>query len=580
MLRRLGIKRRLSICLVAASVLPILLIGTIGAANAYARMKDNAIVYSERITAQTIQLISGYFDGYINQINTIATDPAILNDLMNYDDSDWDEKELIENRMRLMLGCIFGFDPEIETVELCTPYGTRFYFTSPISSGNLHGEGSSRMLAQSLLQDEITWSVSKKEILSDDKTYIILQKRLSDKSGKLAGVFLMALSREFVEQVCVKNAADANMEILLTDDQGVIISRSDDKETHTLQAALRDEIAAEKNAGNFFVTNTKEGKAMAFYGIIPRMKWRVVNLIPYTYLMGGILRKLFLTALVVGLLALLALFLSSIVTSSLVEPVNKLMIAMQHDNIKAVVSDNAEDEHALLIDGYNRMNRELDRTINEVYAMRLKESELNFLKREAELSALQQQINPHFLYNTLESVYWDGQLDGDEEISEMVTALGNYFRAIINKGREKISVEQEIESVNNYIFLQNKRFNKRIHCKWNLQPLVAKCVVMKLVLQPVIEDIISNCFDLTSGAINIDMAIQQKENDLHISITGSGVELLLNRYISADESKYLHGIKNADQRLRLYYGEMYGVKIIRRPTAEIHLLIPVKGDEA
>lgn len=203
--------------------------------------------------------------------------------------------------------------------------------------------------------------------------------------------------------------------------------------------------------------------------------------------------------------------------------------------------------------------------------MELEKSRLDRLKKEAELSALQKQINPHFLYNTLETIYWNGQYEGAEEISDMVIAVGNYFRTIISKGKEYTTVKEEVASVDNYLFLQNIRFGDRLFIRWDVIDKTGECRILKLVLQPVIEDM-----------LNLLLETRRDKIILHIAVSGTDGDILFTICTdrmgeSAVEGgmENMPGCLNVDQRLRLYFGADYGVSILE---SKIEILVPEGED--
>ena len=242
-------------------------------------------------------------------------------------------------------------------------------------------------------------------------------------------------------------------------------------------------------------------------------------------------------------------------TASITEPLGRLTRAMERDGWSELLTDGGRDEYHELIRGFNRMNERLGHMGNEVLQMELKESRLERIKKETELSALQKQINPHFLYNTLETIYWNGQYEGAEEISDVVIAVGNYFRTIISKGQEYTTVGQEAKSVENYLFLQNLRFGDRIK-----------------ILQPVMEDMINEA--LEERAKEIQFYVEGKREEGRIRFFIGGVPQTTAQHFQ--EKQDLPGCDNVDQRLKLYFGEAYGIAI---EESGINILVPIKeGD--
>ncbi len=253
------------------------------------------------------------------------------------------------------------------------------------------------------------------------------------------------------------------------------------------------------------------------------------------------------------------------------------MEEMNKTEVEKYVEDDGDDEYHTVIEGFNKMSGNLVEAIKRQYIIKLQETKLRELRKEAELSALQQQINPHFLYNTLESIYWNGQLEGDEEISEIVSALGNYLRVIIVKGREYVTIENEVESVNNYIFLQNKRFGNRIKNSWDVSLSLRLVKIIKLAIHPIVEDVISTNLDDIESQIELNISIVEEFDTIRVVMTGHAVEYFLS--LAGNPNRDIRGISSVDERLTLYYGDAYGV-VLNNGQGEIKVTMPVyKNDQ-
>jgi len=533
-LRKFSINKRLSLCFIVASGITILLIGSVSSFLSYKQKEEEARNYLAHTTSQTVNNISSYLYMFMERLDTVAKNKEIIEDLQNYNSVNWDIKSFIENRIRLVMGCTFGWGDSINTAELLSTSDAYFYFTSPISNGNFQ---SSALLSK--LEIEVACYTSKKEVGSDDQQYIIFARGIMNADKELVGGLLVALNHEFINKVCLENVNMPGSNIMLIDENNSII------------AASEESLVQKK-----FETDNKN--LMTSYKEIANTNFRIVNTIPYSYLMSSSLRQLQIAILLAAFIAILAYLFAYIVTKSITKPVRNLISVMKENSIRMTIEDNGKDEYTEVIAGFNKMNERIMKTVHEFYSLKLKESELNAFKKEVELSALQQQINPHFLYNTLESIYWDGQLQGDDDISEMVHSLGQYLRTIINKGREHITIKREIDSVNNYVFLQNKRFDDRIDCKWTVPEELLKVSVLKLILQPIIEDIISGCFELIDEKIENHIEIIEINQDIKIRLHGNGVSLILK--LCKEQKAKIFGITNVEERLKLYFGSQYGVE--------------------
>lgn len=566
MLRKISIKKRLWLCFIMISVVPILLVGTIYSIQTFNKMEKSSIEYSKNITNQIAQNITLYFESYINSLNKISEDEELILGLENYKDLSWKEKEFIDNQIRIMMNATFGEDKEIESVEIATTENFHFYYTSPIANGDIYGVNKSKLLEEGS-KHSINFFLSKKEIEDDTNPYIIISKQILNKDKKTIGVILLALNKEFTDKVCTESTANNDSNLILIDKEDNLVSHSNNNISDENYKELLYILSHNNQQNKIKIDNKNTIISIDYIDIIG---WKIVNLIPYSNLMNTTLSLILITTLVLIFIAIVAFILSKIITRSISMPIDRLLNAILNKDIETKLIDNSNDEYGILINEFNKMNYKINKNINDMYKLKLKKIELDSLKKEAELSALQKQINPHFLYNTLESIYWNGQIEGAEELSEMVLSLADYLKTIINKGREYISIKSEIDSVNNYIFLQNKRFDNRIICKFNYSKDIENIQILKLVLLPIIDDIVSYCVETINEDIEFEINIIVISENVKFYIWGQGVELILIDISRYKINKYI-GIDNVNQRLKLYFGEEYGVNI----NEGISILIPI-----
>ena len=578
-LRKINIKKRLEIYFIIASVLPILLMGITCSIINFNKMEQNAINYSNNITKQTKINIKSYFEIYINRLKSMSSDKTLVNDLKSYNKSNWKEKEAIENRIRISLASTFGGDSDIESVEICTYENLRFYYTSPISYGDINGKNSSTILKKSQSND-ITSNLLKKEVNYDDKLYTIISKQIKDENNQFVGVILLALNKEFIDKVCVENLSVNGSNLILLDESKNIISTSNDKLNKSYYKKIISAISNNNDKKDRDISSkvkVDNQDMVLSYEYYDTIGWTIINLIPYNYLMNNTIKLIIITCIIASIIAFIAFKLSKIITKSIYDPINSLISAMNNTNIENRVKYDSADEYGILIDGFNKMNTKINSTINDVYEHKLKELKLNAYKKEAELASLQKQINPHFLYNTIESIYWNCELNRNTELCDMILSLGDYLRSIINKGREYILIKSEIESVNNYIFLQNKRFEYGISCNWLLSNAINNMYILKLMIQPIIDDIVSYSMENCDSLIKINIEIVNKYERLDFIINNDSVTYFLNN-VKVEDANVNLGINNVDQRLKLYFGNDFGIKIDYK-NEKIIISSPIFEDE-
>ncbi len=549
-----GIYKRLSWCFIYVFVVPILLIGIYNGCYTLIRNTRQANAFLEESTVQIANNLSSYLYDHMALLEEVASNRSIVSDLAVYQFSDWEKKSDIENHLRLIMGHTFGSGGAINTVELVTVDEAYFYFPSPVSNGLFD---KSQILTAN--KEDVILSVQTKEIPSDRIRYAILSKGLFTDEGFLVGNIIAALELSYFNKACFENVSDLLNDVLIIDENETIISASD--ETY-VGATFIDE-----RLGSISISKSIPGTGLV-----------VVNRIALSTLLRSAFIQFGLTLLVAIVFALLALFLAMLFTESISRPINMLIEEMGNEGINKYVADHGADEYHLIIEGFNLMSGHLVQAAQGQFTMQLQETELRALRKEAELSALQQQINPHFLYNSLESIYWSGQLEGDDEISEIVNALGNYLRVIIDKGREYVTVEDEVDSVNNYIFLQNRRFDERIHIDWAIKANLQKTKITKLVIHPIVEDVIAFNLDHIIEAITLNISVDGLGDALRIILNGSAVDYYLAESDS-QEANNTSGINNVGERLLLYYGDAYGVvKDIAK--GHIEVLVPIYQNQA
>jgi Predicted signal transduction protein with a C-terminal ATPase domain len=230
------------------------------------------------------------------------------------------------------------------------------------------------------------------------------------------------------------------------------------------------------------------------------------------------------------------------------------------------------DEIEQLSVNFEKMIDRIETLINEVYEEKLKNREIELRKKEAELTTLQAQINPHFLYNTLEVIRWQALVltKGENDITRLVTSLASFFRLGLNKGVNIVSLKDEIEHVNNYMTIMNFRYKNSITVNWNIDPALLPCKVIKVILQPIIENAIYHGIKPKKGeGVITVIGCRHTDSCMEMCIEDDGVGMdnekaeLLNSIFqsSADNESIGYGLKNVNQRIKLCYGEEFGMSI-------------------
>ena len=307
--------------------------------------------------------------------------------------------------------------------------------------------------------------------------------------------------------------------------------------------------------------------------------WKLVGVTPEqdSYL-NTLKTKLFMVFLV-GLFLLILMIINASISSRITVPIRELeksVNALETGNLDAEVYQGGSYEIRHLGRSIGDMAKQTKVLMQDIVA----EHES---KRKSEFDTLQSQINPHFLYNTLDIIVWMIENEQKSEAVKVVTALARFFRISLSKGKSIITVRDELEHVRNYLMIQQMRFKNKFTYTIDAAPEVLGLASLKLMLQPLVENAIYHGMEFKDGDGIIAVTAVQKEDGLWFTIQDNGlgmteeqVESLLTEHahVSSKRGSGI-GVKNVNERIRLYFGNEYGLSIESEPdegtTIRIHL---------
>lgn len=256
---------------------------------------------------------------------------------------------------------------------------------------------------------------------------------------------------------------------------------------------------------------------------------------------------------------IVALYLAFLLSYSISNPIQHLVLSMakaSDGNFDVKFSYTRNDEFKILVDSYKKMINKIENLIQKLYISELE-------KKDAELQALQAQINPHFLYNTLDSVNWLAMKHKVPDISTMVKSLSNFFRFSLSKGQSIITLRDEIIHIESYLTIQKIRFHDKLNYTINFSPELLDFITVKLILQPLVENAIIHGIEKIEGAGLITISAIKKENTMEISVSDNGMgtnaDNLNEMMLSQNSQTKNFGIKNVNNRIKKYFGTVYGL---------------------
>jgi len=254
-------------------------------------------------------------------------------------------------------------------------------------------------------------------------------------------------------------------------------------------------------------------------------------------------------------------------TNMLLHRVKKLVSAMKKvrdDNLNVSVPVKSMDEFGVLAMNFNRMTQRIYELVETVYKIQL-------MEREAELKALEAQINPHFLYNTLATISWVARKEKAPGVMKISNSLAKFYRLVLSKGVTIISIEEEVEMVKSYLEIQKTRFDDLFDVVYKIDERVYRYNIVKNILQPLVENALSHGIEPKRyhGTIIIYMGLTEDRICLKVIDDGVGMNsntLSRVRLGMVERSKGSgYAVKNIMQRLRAYYGDNFSINIFSKP---------------
>ncbi|MDR2655500.1 MAG: sensor histidine kinase [Oscillospiraceae bacterium] len=310
--------------------------------------------------------------------------------------------------------------------------------------------------------------------------------------------------------------------------------------------------------------------------------WRVISVVPTSEFTMSVAQTRILVIAVTGFAIMLIIIMNAFISSRVADPIKKLEQSVR-DLEKGNLALN------IFIGGpyeIERLGKAIRSTVDRIISLMgdiVKEHEQ---KRRMEFDALQAQINPHFLYNTLDSIVWMIESERYPEAITMVTALASLFRISLSKGKNIISIGEELKHAQNYLHIQKIRYKNKFSVEINADSEILSCGTIKLIVQPLIENSIYHAMQIMDGDGEIKINGYQKNGGVYIEVRDNGMGMTQEKIASLledtsepapvdERSGSGIGLKNVHQRIKLYYGQEYGLEIESEldegTTVRIHL---------
>jgi len=556
--------------------------GIIAAYNYDNILKERFIDYSRGNMNRIASSINSDIDEMDNSIKWMLQDPTFNELIVKHPNTEIDSIEMFSLRRDIKA----YFSSVVFSKKNFDMGGIYFYENTQ----NIYYAKEAGLLTDS----DIPYELMKKEVESSRKsifytaennnqlTIYLVQQVLHRDTFEPIGMMYYRIDPRYLLNIFEEGYAQSNESLFLYTKDGKLIARKGALlgeamiETNKFYETRPDVIEYDYEGEEYYLITEDIAKlnlsvlTMISSDVLTQDSRKVIDLITILYIAN------------IPIFLIVSLFLYG----NIVKPVNHLIDKMnmfEQGQFDTQTEVHREDEFGYLFSAFNTMTKNINTLVNDVYIKEL-------ARKDAEISALQEQINPHFLYNTLESINWRAQLAGENDIARMIQALSKLMDGSINRSNEKfITINQEVDYMDQYMYLIQMRYADSLHYKLDLELGIGDNLIPKLIIQPLLENAVKHGIEAV-GEGTISLKVYSRGSEVIIEVEDDGIgmtpeELERIREIMEREKRDVNvqkgkrqsiGFQNVARRIQLIYGEMavISVRSEKNKGTCISLIIP------
>ena len=513
-------------------------------------------------TREIVEQFSISLDNYMglmrNKMEILADSPTIQEELNTHQDKEdikndsfYSRNKRIRRIMLQIYSSVTMNDVEIYGINETNHYLSLWSKKYEIPDKDILFENANLSKGRSVLVNNI-----------NDADTIQMIKMVKDlQTYKPIGYIRFGLKRNYIE----KMAKNINFG---SDGSVVIFDENLNKISGIAHDSVLSKLLKEKpSIGNFSYSEGKN-EYTAVHIHSDSTGWTTVGVIPLRYINKDLAGIQYLTVIIIVLTIIIGVTVSVIIAQSLILPLENTVNALEkfsRGDFAVRLKENRCDE-------IGKLNRIFNKAIKEINELMQKVTQSEILNKEMEFKTLQSQMNPHFLYNTLDTINWLAFKEKQTEICNLVAAISSLIRASISNKKSIITIEQELDYVKNYIYIQHIRYKDRFDIIYDIDESLLKQAVPKLIIQPIVENAIIHGIENSKNKNLLYISVKRENEciiiivkDTGIGMTDEKVSELLKEPLNAegDEQK-AHtnlGLYAVHKRIQLMYGDLYGLTV-------------------
>ena len=547
--------------ILAVTLLPLCISSVISYYNSVYTLQDEYIKSNLKVVDQCSRNVANYFDG-LNQLSLSLYSGEFMSNIA-FEPTDFSGTQSNEKFLKSMLfsredivylyyyiyksKILYSFSKQMYADHYLPQLEEEEWFAKTVNNASglyVAPEGkftNYKNIGTSGTEDVITYNRKIKDIAT----------------GNILGVLSLVVDNKRLGELC-RSIASGSETVALANSEGEVFYCNSPEKAY-VKELIRDEQLKGENNGYYTLTRDKAKSLVVFSKTFDGLI--LLKSTPYSLLEDSSKKSLKMNAFIIAVTFAAVLVLSVLISYSITLPVKRLArnmkkVAEGNFNIKAIHAGN--DEIGLLTDKFNEMTGKIDLLINSEYKLKI-------AKKNAQLRALQAQINPHFMYNALQSIGTLALRKEAPEIYAMANAIANMLRYSLKSSNDLVPLDTEIENMNNYLYVQKVRFGGRLNVEIHIDDSIRQYLVPRLILQPIIENSIKYGIDDEKPEELITIKAIQEDGYIFITLRDSGRGIdrdkleMMREWLEQEDDllgsgEHL-GIKNVLNRMKLIYGD-------------------------
>lgn len=541
------LRHKLMAIYICIGTIPVMLLGSFAYYQQRVNLLKEEKTNMETMLSKEISHLDSQMASYENLSDYIAFNSSVSNGLSGTYDTVYEMYEQYADNIDPVLSSLKYFNKDIEQLTIYVDKDMVRHSNTILPLSDIQGKD---WYKQADLTQNNQWFIQENDKMAFNARIMPLMK----KEGDLGVLYISVDYQELFSQL--EEISRNEYGVAIYDDRDNLVYQTEHFSGSEGEILLSGKKVLQEYQGK------SDGKSSDYMMVSKNLAiegWRGIMYCPEKNIMtdaNPLLVFVFGLVVICGVTSLAASLAFSKLVVRDIEKLQNNMKSVEQGDMTIWVKSDSRDEIGDLIHGFDTMIGEINRLIYEVYEGKL-------LQRKYEMKALQAQINPHFLYNSLSLINWKALEAGKEDISKLTLALSSFYRTSLNKGNNVLTIERELENMHSYLEIQSCMHDNSFDVVEDIDESILPYETLNLLLQPLVENAIEHGVDLLEDRKGyIKIIGREDEKNIYLMVEDNGVGMDEEMLASILEFKTRgYGVRNVNERIKLFYGEEYSLQI-------------------